>query len=90
MEVTQLITLVGGGIASLVLGAVQKKVPQIPNGLIPLVNGAVLSLLFATIGGLGFTYSAVIAGMTAAYVGTAAYELKNVAKPATNGGGTGN
>ena len=85
VETKELIMMMGGGLASLIMGGITKKIPQVSNALIPLINGAVLTFLFATIGGLGFTYLALTTGMAAAYVGTAAYELKNVAKP---GGGS--
>lgn len=81
MDATQLIMLMGGGVGSLVIGFITKKYTTVPNGLIPLINGTVFSLLFATLGGMGFTYQALITGMSAAYAATAAYELKNV-KPA--------
>lgn len=88
METTQLIMLMGGGIGSLALGALAKKIKQIPNELIPLINGVVFSLLFATLGKLGFTMAAVLTGMGAAYGATTVYELKKaMEKPVTTVGG---
>ena len=73
--------LMGGGIGSLLLGWLMKKWPSLPNGLIPLLNGAVFSLLYATIGKMGFSYDTLITGMAAAYAATAVYELTTVGKP---------
>jgi hypothetical protein len=81
MEQTQLIMLIVGSLSSLVVGWVTKRYTAVPNGLIPLVNGTLASVGFATLGGLGFTYAAVLTGMGAAYAATAAYETAHVVKP---------
>jgi len=81
METSQIILMVTGSIGSLVIGAVTKKFTTVPNGLIPLINGTVATVLFATVGGLGFTVAAFMTGMASAYTATAAYELTKL-KPA--------
>lgn len=86
MDKTQLIMLMVGSASSLIIGWITKKYTAVPNGLIPLINGALATLAFATIGGLGFTYEALVTGMAAAYMGIAAYEGSKSVKPGAAAG----
>jgi hypothetical protein len=81
MESKELILMVGGGIGSMIVGFLTKKFSALPNGLIPLINGTVFTVLFATLGGTPWSQSLLL-GMSAAFAGTAVYEAKKaISKP---------
>lgn len=68
-EILSLLWLVATSAGSTIVGLALKKWPAFPNELIPHMNGALATILFATLGGLDIK-AAALAGMAAAYGAT--------------------